>query len=76
MNISSSIIINSDLSILKFFSLICLILSLEKPICLPNSSNVLGLEPSRDIKESDDWKSIEPYCIKERENATLKYGRL
>jgi hypothetical protein len=36
----------------------------------------LGLEPSRDIKESDDWKSIEPYCIKERENATLKYGRL
>ena len=36
----------------------------------------LGLEPSRDIKESDDWKSIEPYCIKERKNNTLEYGRL
>ena len=27
-------------------------------------------------EESDDWKSIEPSCIKERENATLKYGEL
>ena len=32
----------------------------------------LGLEPSRDIKESDDWESIEPYCIKERENRKLR----
>ena len=36
----------------------------------------LGLEPPKDIKESNDWKSIEPYCMAEREKDTLKYGKI
>ena len=36
----------------------------------------LGIDPRPEIKESDDWKNIEPYATAARDDKNLKYGEV
>ena len=35
-----------------------------------------GIEPSNEIKHSDNWKSIEPYAKSARKEDSLRYGEV